>query len=38
MVTFKEFFSFKKNGFFWLNLAGMIILSVAAVFAHPGMA
>ena len=32
MVTFKEFFSFKKNGFFWLNLAGMIILSVAAVF------
>lgn len=32
MVTFKEFFSFKKNGFFWLNLAGMIIVSVSAVF------
>lgn len=32
MVTLKEFFSFKKNGFFWLNLAGMIIVALTAVF------
>lgn len=32
MVTLKEFFSLKKNGFFWLNLAGMIIVALVAVF------
>ena len=29
MISFKDFFSFKKNRFFWLNLAGMIIAVVA---------
>lgn len=29
MITFKEFFSFKNNRFFWLNIIGMVI----AVFA-----
>ncbi len=32
-MTFKEFFSFKSNKIFWLNLAGMIIFIVAGVFA-----
>lgn len=30
MITLKEFFSFKKNRFFWLNLAGMILVIVGA--------
>lgn len=30
MVTFKEFFSFKKNRFFWFNLVAMIVVIVAA--------
>ena len=25
MVTFKEFFSFKNNRFFWLNLIAMVV-------------
>ena len=29
MISLKDFFSFKKNRFFWLNLAGMIIVTVA---------
>ena len=29
MISLKDFFSFKKNRFFWLNLAGMIIVVVA---------
>lgn len=29
MISFKDFFSFRKNGFFWLNLAGMIIVLAA---------
>lgn len=29
MVTFKEFFSFKNNRFFWLNLVAMIIVVIA---------
>lgn len=29
MITFKEFFSFKKNRFFWLNLVCMVIFLVA---------
>ena len=29
MVTFKEFFSFKNNRFFWLNLIAMIVVIVA---------
>lgn len=30
MVTFKDFFSFKNNRFFWLNLAAMAVVFVAA--------
>ena len=30
MVTFKEFFSFKHNRFFWLNLTAMAVVIVAA--------
>ena len=30
MVTFKEFFSFKNNRFFWLNLIAMVVVIVAA--------
>lgn len=30
MVTFKEFFSFKNNRFFWLNLIAMVVVFVAA--------
>lgn len=30
MVTFKEFFSFKNNRFFWLNLIAMIVVMLAA--------
>lgn len=30
MVTFKEFFSFKNNRFFWLNLTAMVVVCVAA--------
>lgn len=30
MITFKDFFSFKKNCFFWLNLVAMIIVVIAA--------
>lgn len=30
MVTFKEFFSFKNNRFFWLNLIAMLVVCVAA--------
>ena len=30
MVTFKEFFSFKNNRFFWLNLIAMIAVVIAA--------
>lgn len=26
MVTFKEFFSFKNNRFFWLNLIAMVVV------------
>ncbi|MCD7923525.1 MAG: PASTA domain-containing protein [Bacteroides sp.] len=29
MVTFKEFFSFKNNRFFWLNLVAMIVIVIA---------
>lgn len=30
MITLKEFFSFRKNRFFWLNLAAMILVIVGA--------
>lgn len=30
MITFKEFFSFKNNRFFWLNLIAMVVVCVAA--------
>lgn len=26
MISFKDFFSFRKNGFFWLNIVGMVIV------------
>lgn len=29
MVTFKDFFSFKNNRFFWLNLIAMIVVVIA---------
>ena len=32
MVTFKEFFSFKSNRFFWLNLIAMVVVLVGAVY------
>ena len=28
MITLKEFFSFKKNRFFWLNLIAMIVVII----------
>lgn len=31
-MTFKEFFSFRKNRFFWLNIAGMVLAVVLLVF------
>ena len=34
MVTFKEFFSFKNNRFFWLNLIAMVVVSLG----NPSMA
>ena len=30
MITLKEFFSFKKNRFFWLNLIAMIVVIIGA--------
>lgn len=30
MISFKEFFSFKRNRFFWLNLIAMIVVVIAA--------
>lgn len=30
MITLKEFFSFKKNRFFWLNLIAMIVIVIGA--------
>lgn len=29
MISLKDFFSFKKNRFFWLNIAGLIIATIA---------
>lgn len=31
MITFKDFFSFRKNRFFWLNIIGMIVFFILAV-------
>ena len=31
MISFKEFFSFKHNRFFWLNLTAMIIVLIASI-------
>lgn len=31
-MTFKEFFSFKKNKMFWLNIAGMILFVAVLIF------
>lgn len=31
-MTIKEFFSFKSNKFFWLNIIGMIVFVIAAIF------
>ena len=30
MITLKEFFSFKKNRFFWLNLIAIIVVIIGA--------
>ena len=30
-MKLKQFFSFKTNRFFWLNIAGMIIFVIAAI-------
>ena len=32
MVTFKDFFSFRNNRFFWLNLMAMVVVLVALVY------
>ncbi len=32
MVTFKDFFSFRNNRFFWLNLMAMVVVLVAVVY------
>ncbi len=37
MVTFKEFFSFKNNRFFWLNLIAMVVVIVESL-GNPSMA
>ena len=31
MITFKDFFSFKNNRFFWLNLIAILLLSRTGV-------
>lgn len=31
MISFKDFFSFKHNRFFWLNLSAMIIVLIASI-------
>ena len=31
-MTFKEFFSFKKNKMFWLNIIGMFVFVLIVVF------
>ena len=30
MIGFKDFFSFKKNRFFWINIIGMVVVVIAA--------
>ena len=30
MIGFKDFFSFKKNRFFWINIIGMVVVIIAA--------
>ena len=30
MIGFKDFFSFKKNRFFWINIIGMVVFVIAA--------
>ena len=32
MISLKDFFSFKNNRFFWLNLIAMLIVVVAVIF------
>lgn len=33
MVTLKEFFSFKQNRFFWINLIAMVVVVIAAAWS-----
>ena len=33
MVTFKDFFSFKNNRFFWVNIIAMVVVVVVAIFS-----
>ena len=32
MISLKEFFSFKSNRFFWLNLIAMVAVVIASIF------
>ncbi len=31
MIGFKDFFSFRKNRFFWINIIGMIVVTIAVI-------
>ena len=31
MIKLKDFFSFKQNRFFWLNIIGMVVVILAAI-------
>lgn len=33
-MTIKEFFSFKANRFFWINIIAMVVVAVLIVLAH----
>ena len=37
-MTIKEFFSFKTNKFFWLNIVAMIVVVVVMIFGEIGRA
>ena len=32
MITFKDFFSFKNNRFFWINIIAMILVVIVVIF------
>ena len=33
MIGFKDFFSFQKNSFFWINIIGMIVVTIAVIWS-----